>query len=430
MTATPDLALRPRLLVINQYYWPGVEATAQLLTELCEGLTDDYEVRVLTGVLHGHEEEPLRTVRNGVEIVRVRSTAYERSRLALRALNYSTYLAGALAVGLTGPKPDLVLCMTDPPMVGDVGLAVARRFRVPLLVISEDVFPEIATLLKRLENPILVAALRHLVQLYVRRADRIVAIGETMRQRLEAKGARPDRIRVIPNWIDTKAISPQPRDNPWARKHGLVGRFVVMHSGNVGHAQNLDVLVRAATFLRDLDDLDIVIIGYGARYGELLELAQRLEADKVRFLPYQPREVLSMSLSSADIHFVGLVKGLAGYVVPSRLYGVMVTGRPVLVAADEESETAQVVSRVGCGIAIPPGRPELVAAAIRDAHDGRYDLEEMGIRGREYATAEAGREVALERYRAVLGELLNGRRGRITPERFSTSAGPVRAPKR
>jgi putative colanic acid biosynthesis glycosyltransferase WcaI len=409
VTATPDSARRPRLLVINQYYWPGVEATAQLLTELCEGLADDYEVRVLTGVLYGHEEEPLRTVRNGVEVVRVRSTAYERSRFALRALNYSTYLASALAAGLLGPKPDLVLCMTDPPMVGDIGLAVARRFRAPLLVISEDVFPEIATMLKRLENPILVGVLRHLVQLYVRRADRIVVIGDTMRRRLEEKGARPDRIRLIPNWIDTSAITPQPRDNHWALKHGLVDKFVVMHSGNVGHAQNLDVLVRATTFLRDLDDLEVIIIGFGARYGEIVELARRLEADKVRFLPYQPREVLSMSLSSADLHFVGLVKGLAGYVVPSRLYGIMVTGRPVLVAADEESETAQVVSRIGCGIVIPPGRPELVAAAIREAHGGRHDLERMGQLGREYATAEADREVALERYRAVLGELVNGR---------------------
>ena len=394
---------------MNQYYWPGVEATAQLLTELCEALAEDYDVRVLTGVLHGHGREPRRSARNGVEIVRVPSTAFERSRLTRRALNYSSYLAGALAVGLLGPKPDLVLCMTDPPMVGDVGLAVARRFRVPLLVISEDVFPEIATKLRRLENPVLVGVLRHLVQLYVRRADRIVAIGETMRRRLEAKGASPERIRVIPNWVDTAAISPQPRDNPWARKHGFDRKFVVMHSGNVGHAQNLDVLVRAATFLRDLDDVQIVIIGFGARSAEMFELAQRLDTDNVRFLPYQPREALSMSLSSADLHFIGLVKGLAGYVVPSRVYGVMVTGRPALVAADAESETAQIVEGVGCGIVLPPGRPELVAGAIRDAHGGRYDLDAMGRRGRDYAVAEAGRGVAVARYRVVLGELLDGR---------------------
>ncbi len=237
--------VKPRLLVLNQYYWPGVEATANLLTDLCEALADEFDVRVVTGVLHGHEDEPRELERNGVRIERVASTAYERSQLPRRAANYVTYLAGSLATALRGPRPDVVLCMTDPPMVGDIGLAAARRFDAPLLVISMDVFPEIAVELKRLENPAAVALLRSLVGLYLKRADRVVAIGETMRRRLEEKGTPPDRLVVIPNWVDTSAITPQPRDNEWARENHLDEPFVVMHSGNVGHAQDLDTLVRA-----------------------------------------------------------------------------------------------------------------------------------------------------------------------------------------
>jgi glycosyltransferase involved in cell wall biosynthesis len=396
---------KPRLLVLNQYYWPGVEATAQLLTDLCEALADEYDIRVLTGMLHGNELQPHRVVRNGVEVVRVRSTAFERSRIGLRGLNYLTYLGSALLEALRGPRPDLVLCMTDPPMVGDVAIAVAKRFGVPLLVISEDVFPEIATKLRRLENPVLVGVLRQLVRLYLRRADRVVAIGETMRARLEAKGTPGDRLRVIPNWIDTNTITPREHENEWKQAQKLGGTFVVMHSGNVGHAQDLDVLVRAATFLRDLEDLRVVIIGFGARHAEILGLAARLETDKVRFLPYQAREVLPLSLAAGNVHFVGLARGLSGYVVPSRLYGILAAGRPVIVSADADSETAQVVTEVGCGIVLPPGRPDLVARAIRDARDGRLDLEEMGRRGREYVTAEADRAVAVGRYRDVLQEL-------------------------
>ena len=397
--------MKPRLLVLNQYYWPGVEATANLLTELCEALSDEFDVRVVTGVLHGHEGEPHEAVRNGVLVQRVPSTSFERSELGRRALNYATYLGSSLAVALRGERPDAVLCMTDPPMVGDVALAVARRFRVPLCVISMDVFPEIAVELKRLENPVAVALLRGLVGLYLQRAECVVAIGETMRRRLEEKGTPAERIVVIPNWVDTSAITPQPRDNEWARRHGLDGKFVVMHSGNVGHAQNLDNLVRSATFLRDLDDLQLVIAGFGARHGETVALAERLEADKVRFLPYQPREVLPASLSSADVHFVGLGKGLSGYVVPSRLYGILAAGRPVIAAADEESETAQVVRAVGCGVVIPPGRPELLARAIRELRDSPGELEEMGARGREYVVAEADRLVAIGRYRELLRTL-------------------------
>jgi glycosyltransferase involved in cell wall biosynthesis len=228
-----------------------------------------------------------------------------------------------------------------------------------------------------------------------------------MRDRLEAKGTPPERLRVIPNWVDTRAITPQPRDNEWAENHDLVSSFVVMHSGNVGHAQDLDSLVRAATFLRDRNDLRIVIAGFGARHAEMLALAETLEVeDTVRFLPYQRRERLPLSLSSADIHVVGLAKGLAGYVVPSRLYGILSAGRPVVAAAEDESETARLVREIGCGVVIPPGRPELLARTIRAAADGEYDLAEMGRRGRDYVEEEADRVVAMERYRALVRELL------------------------
>ena len=184
-----------------------------------------------------------------------------------------------------------------------------------------------------------------------------------------------------------------------------------MHSGNVGHAQDLDSLVRAATFLRDRVDVRIVIAGFGARHAEMVELASRLDVeDMVRFLPYQERDRLPFSLSSADVHVVGLARGLAGYVVPSRLYGILSAGRPVIAAADDESETARLVRQIGCGVVIPPGRPELLARTIREASEGGYDLEEMGRRGRRYVEREADRLVAMERYRALVRDLLGDRR--------------------
>jgi glycosyltransferase involved in cell wall biosynthesis len=396
---------KPRLLVLNQYYWPGVEATAQLLTELCEALAEDLDVTVVTGHLHRQEGQAHQSVRNGVEIVRVASTSFERSKLFARASNYATYLTTALVRGLRGRRPDVVLCMTDPPIVANIALLVARRFRVPLVVISQDVFPEIAVQLKRLENPVVMSLLRGLVGLYLRRADRIVAIGDTMRQRLEEKGAPTERMLVIPNWIDTTRLGPLEKSNHWSRSWGVDEKFVVMHSGNVGHAQDLDSLIRAGTFLRDLDDLQIMVIGMGARHAELVALAELLEVDQVQFLYYQSRGVLPQSLSAADVHVVGLAAGLAGYVVPSRLYGILAVGRPVIVAADAESETAQLVTEVGCGIVVPPGRPELLARAIRDAHDGKYDLAAMGARGREWVEREADRSVAVRRYRDLLLEL-------------------------
>jgi colanic acid biosynthesis glycosyl transferase WcaI len=401
------MAERARILVLNQYYWPGVEATAQLLAQLCEALARDYDVTVVTGHLYGHEL-PAEEMRNGVRIVRVRSTSYERSQIRLRAANYASYLGDTVLTALRGRRPDLVMCMTDPPIVGDVGLIVATRFGVPLLVISQDVFPEIAERVKRLENPVVLGVLRRLVALYLRRADRVVAIGDTMKKRLEQKGAPSERVTVIPNWVDTAELVPQPRRNLWSAEQGVDDAFVVMHSGNVGHAQDLDTLVRAATFLHDLDRLRILVVGFGARYGELTDLAERLEVtDKIRFLGYQPRPRLSLSLSSADLHYVGLARGLSGYVVPSRLYGILAVARPVLVSADADSETARLVEEVGCGIVVTPGRPELVAGVIRDVVEERLSLEGMGDLGREWVEREADREVAFGRYRRLVADVVS-----------------------
>lgn len=403
---TGNTSRTPHLLVLNQYYKPGVEATANLLAELCESLVDEYEVTVVTGRLNPFPGLPASEILNGVRVLRTRSTAFVRAKLHLRVANYGTYLADSILRSLTLERPDIVLTLTDPPMIGDIGLVVARRFGIPLVVVAEDVFPETAVELNRLKNPVLIRLLREMVGLYLRRSDHVVAIGETMRVRLQEKGARPERLSVIENWVDTTLITPKSRDNPWSRKHELEGRFVVMHSGNIGHANDLVTLIRAGTYLRDLDRLKIVVIGFGALNTVIQDLAAQLGVD-VTFLPYQPREVLSESLSSADLHFVGLAKGLSGFVVPSRAYGIMAAGRPMLVSADDDSETVGIARNYRCGLVVPPGRPDLVAAAIRAAYEGTWPLDEMGRNGRAYVETYADKTVALERYRALLSDLIS-----------------------
>jgi putative colanic acid biosynthesis glycosyltransferase WcaI len=395
---------RARILVFNQYYAPAFEATGQLLTQLCEDLAREYDVTVVTGVVEGAEAG--RERRDGVDVVRVASTAFERRRLSLRATNYVTYAGASVWHAVTEAKPDLVLCMSDPPFVSAIAHVAATRFGAPYVAIVQDVFPEIATQLGRLENPVLVGSLGALVGYGLKHANRVVAIGETMRARLVAKGVSAGRISVIPNWVDAHELAPQPKDNEWARRHDLHDRFVVMHSGNVGYAQNLQTLVRASTFLRDLDRLRFVVIGSGARQADLVDLAERLEADNFLFLSYQPRELLPQSLSAADLHFIGLAPGLSGYIVPSRMNGVLSVGRPVVVGADADAEIARVVATAGCGIRVPAGRPELLAEAIRDAYGGRYDLEELGRRGREYVLSEIHSEISLGRYRRLVAELV------------------------
>jgi len=311
----------PRLLVMNQYYWPGVEATAKLLTELCESLAGEYEVTVVCGATAG--ASPGFELKNGVRVARVPSAAFDRARMPLRAANYLSYLLLALFRGLIVERPDVVFAQTDPPFVGLVGLLVARRFGVPFVVGVKDLLPETAVEFGGLRSPVPAETIRRTIDFYLRRADCVVAIGDTMRRRLQDRGI--ERVTVIPDWVDTDSIRPQEQDSD--------GHFVVMHSGNIGHTQDLDTLVAAA---REVPDVDVVIVGAGSRRAELERLASGVP--NVSFRPFQPRERLSESLSSATLHFVGLASGLSGYVIPSRLYGVLAAGRPVLVAAEADSE--------------------------------------------------------------------------------------------
>lgn len=404
---------RPRLLVLNQYYAPRVEATAHLLAELCEGLSDDWNVTVVTGAAPG--ERAGTSARGRVDVVRLPAPGLGKRGLLRRGADSGAYAALSLPVAATRGRPDVVLALTDPPFASAVARVVARRFGVPLVVVCQDLFPETAVAVGALRRPAVVGALRALVEPPLRSAARVVALGETMRRRLEQKGVAPARIRVIPNWADTQAIRPGPQANGWSRAHGLAGRFVVMHAGNLGWAQDLDTLVRAAVLLDDLDELVVAVVGSGSREGELRALAVRAGAGRVRFLGHEPREAMPAVLASGTVHVVGLAHGLAGYVVPSRLYGILAAGRPVIAAAEPESETARLVERVGCGVVVPPADPDALAAALRRAHAGEVGLAEQGRRGRAYAEAEAGRGVALARYRALLGEVLAESQARRRP---------------
>src|SRR4051812_13447806 len=358
-------ARKPRLLLLNQYFRPGVEATAQLLAELAEALAVEMEVVVVTGHVRGQPELPGREQRGGLEIRRVRATTFDRVRIAARAANYVTYLFSALAAGLRQRRVDVVLCGTDPPIIGDVALLVARRHRAPLVVITEDVFPEIALALGRLNEGVLARLLRSLVRVYLTRADRVVVLGETMRARVAGKGVDDSGLRVIPNWADVDAIRPTEKANEWSRAHELDASFVVMHAGNVGHAQDLDSLLHADVLLAELEDLKTVIIGTGARRAELEQLALRLQAPHVRFLEFQPRAVLSHVLATADVHVVGLAHGLAGYIVPSRLYGVLAAGRPGIAAAGGGGGGGPPVRAPGGGGGGAPRGPAAAAAPSR-----------------------------------------------------------------
>lgn len=359
----------------NRSYYPDTTATGQLLTDLCEDLVRDHGCRV--SVVAGMPLLPVqgaatrrrgilaREHHNGVEILRAGGTRFAKTRFAGRATNYLTYFLSACYAGLRLEKPDVVVALTDPPIIGLSAWLAGKRFGAPLVMAFKDLFPEVTVLLPDFHSDRINAMLQAVNKFLVRRAACNVALGETMRQRLiENKGAPADRTTIIADWADTTAVAPGPKRNAFAVEHGLADKFVVMHSGNIGLSQSLETLVDAAALLKDIPDLQVVFVGEGVKKADLQAQARRLGLTNVIFLPFTPKERLGESFATADVFVVSLQRGLAGYIVPSKLYGILASGRPYVAAVESECEVASITTRHQCGLVAEPGDASALADRI------------------------------------------------------------------
>ncbi len=399
-----------RILVLNQYFHPDQASTGQLLTELCEDLAGYHDVTVVAGrpSYNPVEDTDISGLvsedhHRGIRVLRTWSTGYARGGMAGRASNYATYLTSCLVGAMSAERPDVVLTMTDPPIVAAAALATSRIRRVPFVYVNQDVFPEVGVVLGRLRNRALVHGLSRLNRSLRRSAARVVAIGRDMEQQLLRLGVPPERLAVIPNWADGMLIRPSPSAKAFRERHGWADRFVVMHSGNVGLSQDLPTLLRAADRLRNHPDIVFAIVGDGASRPALERLARALGLPNLSFLPYQPKEELSASLGAADVHVIGLERGLAGYIVPSKVYGIMAAGRPFVAAVEEGSEPALLAEEHGCGIRVDPGHPAALVDAILAMR--AMPREEMGQRGRQVFESLYDRPIATSKYRSLLEQV-------------------------
>jgi glycosyltransferase involved in cell wall biosynthesis len=408
-----------RICFFNRSYWPDQAATGQLLTELAEDLVSRHgcEVTVVAGralnpaAADGGRWRPVQhEQRHGVAIVRANGTTFRAKRFTGRAANYVSYLgSAALASRGLGPQ-DVVVSLTDPPLIGRIALGAARRRGARFVFLCEDIFPEVAALLEDFHNPALNRLLDRTNRHLLREADTIVALGDRMRQRLvEEKGADPDRVRVIHNWADCEAIQPGGRDNAFARAHDLADKFVVMHSGNVGLSQHLDVLVAAAARLRSRERLVVAIVGDGAARERLQAEVARERLTNVRFFPYQPKHLLHESFATADAFLVSLKQGIEGYIVPSKVYGILAAGRAFIAAVDASAEPAVLAREHQCGVWAKPGDAGSLADAIAALHDHPDRAREMGANARQLAW-RFDRRVAVQAYYDLFTRLAGAQR--------------------
>jgi lipopolysaccharide/colanic/teichoic acid biosynthesis glycosyltransferase/glycosyltransferase involved in cell wall biosynthesis len=386
--ARAEDAGRQRLLVVNRFFHPDPCATSQLLTDLVDALDQrGFAVTVLAGrhsYLNTGVVLPGRAWRAGIEVRRLRHTGFGRFSLPGRALDGATFAAAAFLALLARARPgDVILVKTDPPLFSVLAWLVARLTGARLVNWCQDLFPESAAAIGlRLARGPLGAALRALRNASLRGAEANVAPCPRMAARLAAEGVPRARLTVIPNWADGALIRPlAPHDNPLRAEWGLGERFVIGYSGNLGRAHLVDPVVELIAALADEPDLVFLFIGAGSGYRTLRAALIERRLDHVLFRPYQAQALLPLCLTAPDLHLVTLRPEWEGLVMPSKLYGALAAGRPVVFIGDPAGDVARLVA-AGAGLVARPAATAALAAAIRALRRDPARLARMGAAAR------------------------------------------------
>jgi len=427
-----DRASRTRarsVVFLNRFYWPDIAATGQMLTDLAEGLAAlNWDVTVITSntsydASRGSAALPWRERRNGVQIVRTPCTRFGRGALLGRFVDYATYLGGAAAMLAAGKRPSVIVAMSDPPMLAALAWLMGKVRRARSVYWVQDLFPDLLARLQLLsdETP-LYRGLRAFARFVHRRCDLVVALGPTMVDALIAAGAPPERTTYVHNWADADAVVPMSADeNAFLAEHGLRGKFVVLYSGNAGRAHTFDAVLDAARALRDDDNVVFVFVGGGPRTAELKRAVARDGLQNVRFFPYVDRARLGEVLSAATVSLVTENPAVEGLLVPSKTYGILASGRPIVLLGPAGSDVARVVRDTESGVVLPPesGRAltEWLIAAKRDPSL----IDRLGRNARLAAEQTFNKRSSIAQWAALM-ETTSPRSGALNMVRQQASA--------
>lgn len=418
---------------VNQYYWPDVASTGQHLADLCEALVArGHRVRVICSrgrYLEGKGEAPRFEIHRGVEIARIRAASNGKNgSLWRRALDYASFhllLAGAV---LSGPRPDVLVTLTTPPLLGVWGRVAQLLRRTQHVHWVMDLHPDAEFELGMLRRGSLLGRLLSFACGHpMRRASKNVVLGPYQGRRLMDRGVHADRIVEIPVWSSADEVSPlDHRFNPLREELGWNDHFIVLYSGNAGLVHRFDELCHAMQVLeRTAPQVRFAFVGGGPRRAEIEAFAAEQALTNVEFHGYLPREALRHSLPAGDVHFMSLEPAQTGVAVPGKLYGILAAGRPVLFVGGERCESADTIRAADAGLCFEPGDGDALADAIatlaRDSAEGGTRVAEMGRHARAVFLERFERGVCCEQWVDLLEHVAGVAVGGASSAATSTS---------
>ncbi|MBL7071601.1 MAG: WcaI family glycosyltransferase [Candidatus Omnitrophica bacterium] len=396
-----------RILVIGINYSPEKIGIGENTTRICEYLASTgHKVSMVTSFPHYPEWKIWDSYRgrifmresiNGVSVYRGYMVLPRFPLNTFQRIIYDiSFTISAFIIGLTIGRADVVLAVS-PPLEGALSAyLLAKVKRAKFVIQLQDLVPDLAISLGILKNPFVIKLGKLLEKFIYGKARNILVICKGFMENLKTKGVPESKIEIIPNCVDINRIRPFMDNNSFKDDNGLNGKFMVLHSGNMGAKQELENVIEAARYLLDLKDIIFILAGDGPRRKSLEQKAAG--SPNVRFVPLQPKDVFPNMLSSADVLVVNQNARVLDMVFPYKLLNYMSAGRSIVASVNTESETAKYVRLADCGLVVAPKQPQALAEAVRKIYVDRELGSRYGKNGRVFAQENFSQQKVLERY--------------------------------
>ncbi len=403
-----------RIVLLTDAFPPEVRSSSHLMLELAEDLQARGHHVAVVSCLPGYNlaapqpgfssGRPQRESLNGMEVVRVRTPAIHNVGHWRRGLGQLWLPLAFYRAGQRLARPDVIYVYSPPLTMGLAAYWLGRSWGVPFVLNVQDLFPQNAVDLGALRNPLLIASFRRLERLLYDRAAAIVLHSPGNAGWLRRAGVESGRLHVVPNWVDAHRHRPAEArpPNPFRRHLKLESHFVVLFAGVMGYAQDMETIVEAAARLSDEPRVVFLLVGDGCERPGIERCLRERNLANVHLLPFVSREDYPTLLAACDVGLITLKNTMKTPVVPSKLPTYMASARPVLVSVNPESDACELVRRADCGLLVPPGDPEALAAAVRRLMNDPSRAGALGRSGRHYAVEHFSRSACTEKIEQLL----------------------------
>ncbi len=406
---------KKKLLIYAHYYIPDVASTGQIIKELAEGMLEVFDITVIcvvpsyTGKVDNNYKKNLfyRENVNGVRVIRVRVPEFSKSNKISRIINILAYFFGAMIATFIVGKSDYVYSISQPPILGGI-LGIWGKWvkRAKYIYNIQDFNPEQTIAVGYSSNKFVLDTMMWLDKFSCKSADKVIVVGRDMVDTLKKRfsGKNVPNHAFINNWIDEKEVYPLEYNDEklleFKRKYGLENKFTIMYSGNLGLYYDLENLMPILNKFRLRDDVVFAFVGEGTIREKLVNYKIENSLENVVFIPYQKKSDLVYSLNAGDIHWCLNAKGIKGVSVPSKLYGIMAVGKPIIGVLEEGAEARIIIEETNCGFVAEPGDYTNIEKIIEKAISEKDSLlmKEMSERGRDYLMRNLTKDVSVKKY--------------------------------